>query len=212
MGTPDGYVHLSFAPMISDTTIQNSLGRAIYILRQTLPQFFKHGLISGSVDVGPSSSTSNFNLGHKAPMHESDANADDPESIYSPKIKLAYTPPLRLPPPFPGTLHVEGMSPFTLSIPTRMVLTLSIAGLPLYMASSVFIRHTLKTLYTDLHLEMKRVHVVGGGNSNLGSSPLGSGPDEDTEKTGNKRDKSLFVGFCVRGKARVSGAENEWDV
>ena len=72
------------------------------------------------------------------------------------------------------------------------------------MASSVFIRHTLKTLYTDLHFEMRRVHIVGG-KSNLG-------PEGEAEKAMNKRVKSLFVGFCVRGKARVSGVENEWDV
>lgn len=85
-----------------------------------------------------------------------------------------------------------------------MVLTMLIAGLPLYMASSVFIRHTLKTLYTDLHLEMRKVHVVDG-KSNFG-------PEGETVKAVNKRGKSLFVGFCVRGKARVSGTENEWDV
>ena len=81
-----------------------------------------------------------------------------------------------------------------------MVMKAFILGLPLYMASSVFIRHTLKTLYTDLHLEMRRVHVVG------------SGPEGEAEKAANKREKSLFVEFCVRGKARVSGAESEWDV
>ena len=107
-----------FALVMSKTNLQNFLGRAIYILRETLPQFFTRGLISCSGNVGSCFSPSNSNPSHKAPFHGSDTDSDDPESIYSPYIRLAYTPPLRLPPPFPGTLYVEGTSHFIFSIPT----------------------------------------------------------------------------------------------
>jgi hypothetical protein len=87
------------------------------------------------------------------------------------------------------------------------------------MASSVFIRHTLKTLYSDLHVELKRVSVQtpksnsGGEASQLPSTGLsGDGREEKEKKTLNRREKSVFVGVCVRGKARVSGAVGEWEV
>jgi hypothetical protein len=95
------------------------------------------------------------------------------------------------------------------------------------MASSVFIRHTLKTLYSDLHVELRRVYVQtpksGGGSgassrvSGLGDvdghGQEGEGKDgEESEKTPSRREKSLFVGLVVRGTARVSGAVGEWEV
>ena len=92
-------------------------------------------------------------------------------------------------------------------------------GLPLYMASSVFIRHTLKTLYSDLHVELRRVYVIpqaggGSGASGVGDDAGGEGTVEREEgkKTPSRRDKSLFVGLVVRGTARVSGAVGEWEV
>lgn len=90
-------------------------------------------------------------------------------------------------------------------------------GLPLYMASSVLIRHTLKTLYSDLHIEMKRVCVQtpksdAGAGSASGQTVLNEGSGEEARKSSSKREKSLFVGLCVRGTARVSGAIGEWEV
>ncbi|KAI0746203.1 hypothetical protein C8Q76DRAFT_790490 [Earliella scabrosa] len=55
---------------------------------------------------------------------------DDEISIYSPSIRLEYRPPTPFPPPFARTLHVE--------------------GLPLYLAPSAFMPHTLNALYTAL--------------------------------------------------------------
>lgn len=90
------------------------------------------------------------------------------------------------------------------------------------MASSVFIRHTLKTLYSDLHVELKRVSVqtpkssTSGKTSQPHSAGLsGDGIEEDKEKekkASNKREKSVFIGACVKGKARVSGTVGEWEV
>ncbi|KAG8808458.1 hypothetical protein FRC17_003948, partial [Serendipita sp. 399] len=74
---PDG-------PEVSDAEWEIRAGRAIALVRETLPDFFKVGLVEYSTD---------------------DENA---ESIYSPRIQLLYTPPARLP-PFPPTLHIEGL-------------------------------------------------------------------------------------------------------
>jgi len=60
----------------------------------------------------------------------------------------------------------------------------------LYMASSVFIRHTMKTLYSDLRVEMRKVAV---------HAP-------------QRREKTLFVGLSVYGNTRVSGGLGEWEI
>ena len=59
------------------------------------------------------------------------------------------------------------------------------------MASSVFVRHTLNALYSDLHVQLKRVNV------------LGTPPHENM---------SVFIALAVKGTARVSGSPGEWDV
>jgi len=86
------------------------------------------------------------------------------------------------------------------------------------MASSVYIRHTLKTLCSDLHVELRRVSVntpKTGPSSKTGSSrSAGSSDDggEEEKKIPNRREKSVFVGACVKGTARVGGAVGEWEV
>ncbi|RPD52718.1 hypothetical protein L226DRAFT_480340 [Lentinus tigrinus ALCF2SS1-7] len=170
---------------LSDQEWEIRTGRAIYILQQTLPTFFSTGLIS-SVDTSGTNSRT---------------NEDDDVSIYSPNIRLEYRPPTPFPPPFPRTLHVE--------------------GLPLYLASSSFVRHTLSALYTDLRVELQRVRVHGPRSSS-GLSPDGATPGADTPeeilqpqqqgKTRSLREKSLFIGLVVRGINRVSKAEGGWEV
>jgi hypothetical protein len=77
-------------------------------------------------------------------------------SIYSPRVRLAYTPPVALPAPFPQTLRIEGVSSdIVISWNDPQIKT----GMPLYMASSVFVRHTLNALYSDLQVELRRVDV-----------------------------------------------------
>jgi hypothetical protein len=73
------------------------------------------------------------------------------------------------------------------------------AGLQLYLASSVFVRHTLRTLYTDLEVAITKMSVSSDSQS---AAP----------KTRKTRDKNLGVRFTVTGISRVSGARGEWDV
>ncbi|KAG9311291.1 hypothetical protein JVU11DRAFT_8379 [Chiua virens] len=136
---------------ISDLEWEIRTGRAIYILEQTLPDFFHIGLVSNVDPTRPDIVD--------VPLSE----GGNIESIYSPTIRLTYTPPVALPPPFPRTLSLE--------------------GLPLYMTSSVFVRHTMKTLYSDLRVEMRKVAVQ--------TSPPG------------RREKSLCVGLTVHGTTRL---------
>lgn len=100
-----------------------SIGRAVYTLRTTLPDFFEAGLVS-RVDHDQDL--------RFQPAPETDAQNERPEahpapeSIYAPNIRLSYTPPtaLSLPSAFPKTLQVEGtkIGPLTSS---RYELTLS---------------------------------------------------------------------------------------
>ncbi|KAH9916766.1 uncharacterized protein BXZ73DRAFT_53607 [Epithele typhae] len=157
---------------LSDQEWEIRTGRAIYILQQTLPDFFTTGLISSLDETTPDGKDT---------------------SIYSPSVRLEYTPPTPFPPPFPHTLHVEGR--------------------PLYIGSSLFVKHTLNALYTDLHVELQRVRVHGQrpptslrhGSSSIQDAPLRS-------QTRSTREKSLFVGLVVRGINRVSAAEDGWEI
>ncbi|KAF8625343.1 hypothetical protein AX17_006885 [Amanita inopinata Kibby_2008] len=160
-------------PNVSDQEWEIRTGRAIFVLQHTLPDFFNTGLIT-SVDTvtgtpgnPPSSSRiagdalklpspASFDL-HKPSLSlkKSTAHSPELESIYSPKIRLLYTPPIALPAPFPKTLHVE--------------------GLPLYIASSTFVRHTLKALYTDLEVELHKFVVQTPGSGHPPSGGSGNG-------------------------------------
>ncbi|TFK86300.1 hypothetical protein K466DRAFT_493073 [Polyporus arcularius HHB13444] len=164
---------------LSDQEWEIRTGRAIYVLQQTLPTFFSTGLIS-SVDTSGSNSRT---------------KEEDEISIYSPNIRLEYRPPTQFPPPFPRTLHVE--------------------GLPLYLASSAFVRHTLNALYTDLRVELRRVRVHGPrSSSGLRPDTPEATPETHQQqgKTRSIREKSLFIGLVVRGTNRVSKAEGGWEV
>ncbi|OSD07683.1 hypothetical protein PYCCODRAFT_1429912 [Trametes coccinea BRFM310] len=174
---------------LSDQEWEIRTGRAIYVLQQTLPSFFSTGLVS-SVDTSPAISRPSVAL---------TSPDDDDTSIYSPNIRLVYRPPTPFPPPFPRTLHVEGLS--------------------LYLASSAILRHTLNALYTDLYVELQRVRVHGPRSSSTsGLSADRPDPDDPVDgprqqgKTRSIREKSLFIGLTVRGINRVSKAESSWAV
>lgn len=131
-----------------------SLGRAISLIQDTLPTFFTTGLVESyqlTKDADPSDPTSQS------------------DSIYSKHIQLLYTPPTRLP-PFPSTIHVE--------------------GLPLYHASSVFVRHTLSMFYTNLRVELRRFQVTDVA----------------------ERERKFNVRTGVLGVRRMGGAAAEWDM
>ncbi|KAI0051613.1 hypothetical protein FA95DRAFT_1485200 [Auriscalpium vulgare] len=148
---------------LSDHEWDLRTGRAIDHLRTTLPQFFSTGLISHPRPV--------FN-------HASRLDAlveDSSESIYSPRIRLSYTPPTALPAPFPRTLHIE--------------------GLPLYFASSVFIRHTMNAIYTDLAVSLRSFQI-----------------HPSSKATSGTRERSVMIGFGITGRARVGGGQGEWVV
>ncbi|KAG6835704.1 hypothetical protein H0H93_015479 [Arthromyces matolae] len=226
-------------PSLTDQDWEIRTGRAIYVLQHTLPEFFHAGLVT-SIDrstgtprskatVQPRSKSSsastsinskaNFNFNSNPipiinanPLdtqvvdekEDGDMSTSDTEGIYDSKVSLVYTPPVQLPPPFPSTLHIE--------------------GLPLYLASSVFIRHTLNALYVDLNLELKKIVVMTppsglGRSSSMSSSSARDIPGSITEpgqrqsnmKYGalKSREKSVVIAFTVTGVSRVSGAVGE---
>ncbi|TFK34705.1 hypothetical protein BDQ12DRAFT_362618 [Crucibulum laeve] len=180
---------------ISDQEWEIRTGRAIYVLQETLPTFFNTGLIT-SIDPGtnaPRPATS---------LHLPLANAhpkdwqifhDDLEGIYSRNMKLRYRPPVKLPAPFPKVLHVE--------------------GLPMYTASSAFVRHTMNALYSDLQVVTTKVVVnTSPRTPSTSSSPSSSSECSDSKKRKLNRDKTLFIRLNVTGTARVSGSAGEWEV
>ncbi|KAG9219928.1 hypothetical protein CCMSSC00406_0009531 [Pleurotus cornucopiae] len=173
---------------ISDAEWELRTGRAIDVLTSTLPHFFSYGLVSSIDRVSGTPRT----VGAIASANPLDfRNKDDVETIYSPKIRLSYTPPIALPAPFPKTLHVE--------------------GLPLYLSSAVFIRHTLNALYSDTQVILRKVVVQTPGSRKF---LVGGEIENSTTLDSNRRnrEKSLFIGLTVNGVARVSGGLGEWNV
>ncbi|CAK5262243.1 unnamed protein product [Mycena citricolor] len=69
-------------------------------------------------------------------------------------------------------------------------------GMPMYLASAVFVRHTMHALYSDLRVVLNKVSVVA--------------PPPST--TRHSREKTLSIGLSATGVARVSGAAGEWEV
>ena len=76
------------------------IGRGIDLLQSTMPHFFDMGLVS---------SPSSLLQKETSPMASSSTTTPhDEDSVYSRTIRLTYTPPAPLPPPFPRTLNIEG--------------------------------------------------------------------------------------------------------
>ncbi|KAF7800161.1 hypothetical protein EIP86_011407 [Pleurotus ostreatoroseus] len=168
---------------ISDQEWEIRTGRAVYILQQTLPDYFQTGLVSsldipeirldsdksaekkssgwsiksalGLSDIADTIKPASSTNGKDASKRD-DKDKDSTDSIYSPRVRLSYTPPIPLPAPFPKTLHVE--------------------GLHLYIASS-----------TARHSDKKSSHRAS-------------------------REKSLVLGLTVHGASRVSKTPAQWDV
>jgi len=87
-----------------------SVGRAIYIIQETFPEFFDTGLImSLNKATGKPFRSSPFSPTTNVDFLEPSLVNDLEEPIYSPNIRMSYTPPSRLPSPFPKTFHIEGM-------------------------------------------------------------------------------------------------------
>ncbi|KAF6752920.1 hypothetical protein DFP72DRAFT_1070097 [Ephemerocybe angulata] len=140
--------------------------------------------------------------GNGKSKHPQTAEDDaDEENIYSPNIRLQYTPPVALPAPFPKTFKLEGIN--------------------LYLASSSIVRHSMNALFHDLSVTLVKVSVHNeppppsdGSASSSQSSPPPSGPRDPSKRSPRKlnREKYLLVRQLVNGINRVSGKEAEWEV
>ncbi|KAH8829588.1 hypothetical protein DL96DRAFT_1598756 [Flagelloscypha sp. PMI_526] len=173
-------------PELDDNEWEIRTGRATNLLRETLPQFFDTGLMV-ALDKTTGNPTHSTYGALSLPFV---GTKDSRQYIYSPKIKLEYTRPLHLPTPLPETLRVE--------------------GIPLYLASSVFIRHTLNALYSDLRVSLTKfvVNAPKHDRRHLDRDI----PHKEKEEEPLRRSKSVLVRMEVTGKARVSGSEAHWDV
>jgi len=176
-------------PDVTDQEWEIRTGRAIFVIQETLPNFFTSGLIT-SIDKTtgfphPSPSTSNPSANTNFLEHYVVENID--ECIYSPNIRLSYTPPVALPTPFPKTLHVEGFQ--------------------LYLASASFVKHTMNAIYSDLTVNIPKMVV---NTPQLPSELDNRG--YSTKKPRMNREKSIRIRQVVNGVGRVSGQPAEWEI
>ncbi|KAF9070700.1 hypothetical protein BDP27DRAFT_1323269 [Rhodocollybia butyracea] len=113
--------------------------------------------------------------------------------IFASEISLTYTPPTPLPHPFPRRLVLEGKS--------------------FYLASSVFIRHTLNTLYSDLGVTITKVAVSVPKTVSKSAEEAHPTPQPSASRnSGYTREKSFYIALRVTGKSRVSGTVGQWEV
>lgn len=124
---PDSHSHFSPDPPnplpnseeeheLSDQEWELRTGRNIDILQSTLPEFFVTGLMS-SWDSQTGEALPHRSMPHIPTLPQALKFTLDPkgkgkepehEPIYSPKIRLSYSPPAPLPHPLPQTLQLEG--------------------------------------------------------------------------------------------------------
>ncbi|KAL5532207.1 hypothetical protein ACEPAF_5771 [Sanghuangporus sanghuang] len=183
---------------VSDREWELRTGRAIDVLQQTLPTFFNTGLVATNYHL-PLHIHSLLGATHKGKgrADEQECEKCDEEGIYARTIRLEYTPPVALPAPLPRLLRVE--------------------GLPLYVASSVFLRHGMHALYTDLAVAIRKVQIHFGKSrvstsSDSAPSPVARNEARDSED--KQRERAITISLLVSGISRLglSKESAEWDV
>lgn len=168
-------------------------GRIVDTLLATLPNFFINGLTWQIID--PPSSLPLASL-TGANLNADRINCTDKDQeiyMYSPSICLEYAHPTALLAALPQNLHVKGLS----SLPTPRQLAKSRAGLPLYLASAMFVRHTLNAIYTNLGIELCMVRRRSPPHMPLKSHP---------------RELRVSIGLLISAQARLTGQPAEWRV
>ncbi|KAH9010207.1 hypothetical protein EDB83DRAFT_2272876 [Lactarius deliciosus] len=162
---------------ISDHEWVLRTGRIVDTLLATLPNFFINGLTSQIIDppsLLPLASLTGMNVN----ADRIDCTNQDQEiPIYSPSICLEYAHPTSLLGPLSQNFHVK--------------------GLPLYLASAMFVQHTLNAIYTDLGIELRMVKRPSSPHMPL--QP-------------HSRELRVSIGLVVSGQARLTGQPAEWRV
>lgn len=224
---------------LSDAEWDARAGAAIDTLTRTLPHFLEQGLRTRT-DSSLSSLTSLTGFAKSRDAAPSDDEKG--EQIYDSRVRLSYTPPAELPAPLPRTLHVDGEHFSTGAArraarrarvdafarrdvmhgarPSRLVsnsTNTTLPGLPLYLASSMLLRHSLHALYTPLTLTVTSVRVSStrppGSGPSIPSLPPSHRPGESAKhERAYERQKSLTVGFDIDGRGRVGGGKAHWEI
>ncbi|KAG8935581.1 hypothetical protein FRC02_007509 [Tulasnella sp. 418] len=152
-GRPEGNGKSDGPERVSDMEWELRVGRAIFLLQSTLPDFFSTGLVTSSHSSRTRNPTST----------EHDNNGDD-EIIYSKNIRLSYTPPIRLP-PLPATFHIEGLALYQAS---AAVLRTSL--MTLYSNCTVDIVHTSVVSPAKRERQLKLGITIQGRSRLTGST------------------------------------------
>ncbi|KAL1745892.1 hypothetical protein HDZ31DRAFT_35361 [Schizophyllum fasciatum] len=182
------------AEEVSDQEWELRTGRGIYVLQETLPDFFRAGLVT-SIDKESGeprrSSPLHIPIAHAAPL-DFLRHDEDVESIYSSNVRLSYSPKAE---------HVSALLPKSLTI----------EGYSFYLASSVLLRRGLTAMYHDLNVELTKMRVTTAGQKLPADLPAPS-PTPDAVPKRKSREKSLHMLMKVHGVARVSGNHADWEV
>ena len=182
-------------PWVSAHEYRLRVGRAVHLLRSTLPQFMTSGLVdypetlpdhgeeedgmraqyglTGSMLVDPLRPGLLFDKSHHAAAGRHGKEKAVDESIYHPNIRFIFRPPINP----SASAEEEDTSAFASlrqdhnsSSPS-----LSFSGRTLYLTSSQVLRTALSAIFSNATVNIERIYLVGGGSSGRGngSSSLG---------------------------------------
>lgn len=188
---------------VSDHEYQLRLGRAVHLLRATLPDFPRLGLVDYSHNSNSNNSTLDFLgfpslalsslLRHQSQSSSASTNQDSEEdlSIYHPSIKFSYRPPLNNPP----ELELGDQGP-----------NLTFSGRSIYLTSSQVLRHALNVIFTEVQVELERVQLVrsSSGFSKTSLKAEGGGVAG--------RNDELMVRLKLKALTRVTHSQHEYTV
>lgn len=211
---------------VSDHEFDVRLGRAVSLLRATLDDFMRIGLVdydSNNVASSPSNSgigipgLDRLGLGaillalgarssakekqrQEVPPHLRHDDGDNP--VYHPAIVFKFRPPL------PTSTSLS--EPNDERPNDNPVITFS--GRTMYFGSAHILRHALSALFSHTNVVIERAHLLRGDDAN---EPTASGPLTSGEKSADSRKRrnvALVLRITFTGVVRVTQQEHEYTV
>ena len=211
---------------ISEHEYRLRIGRALHLLRSTLPQFMSTGLVdfpdsnnqrdhSGSPSdmdqsfvMDPLQAAERIFFPHEASQGENARKAAD-GSIYHPSIQFVLRPP---------SASEKAEEQARRDASSYFGTSISFSGRAVYLASSQVLRTALNAIFTHATVEIEKIYLASGADGFGGGSvspsawrTLRSPPTARSDDAANgSRSDDLIVRLVFRGHIRVTRFLHEY--
>lgn len=212
---------------VSDHEYEVRVGRAYDLLRATLPDFLRIGLVDydhhkhGS---SPSSMTLLDALAFRNLRTRAIEEGLSGESFLAPARPLPSSSPMHditlsgdqvYHPSIHFRFCANGSASSNVSLTEEEAASLSFSGRSLYFASAHVLRHTLNVLFADAHVAIESIRREKKGKICYGSKGVGSmngsKPLRDVDGNGyGAREDVIYIRIGFIGHLRVTGAEHRY--